>query len=217
MPLVGAMVRFSVSESEIAALVRFLTRRTEGGLWMVPLEAAHRDELRFRRTARPFLRRLTYGEQPLHWGLLPAPEKSGDSDVMPPAARISVRRVRAASGSNATPDTTQPLLSVDPDLNGLIVLILSEPSGPSRRREGILATRDPLHPAPKAPATDIEKAGASKPTEKMEMLSDTESDAARENEVQRLASALRSELVEKCARRLRRKGERKGGRWYVPD
>jgi hypothetical protein len=182
------MVRFSAEEREIAALVRFLARRAPGGLWMLPLEASHRDELRFRRTPRPFLTRLAREDGPLSWGLLPFPDAPNGAGTTPPK-RVAVDRTEQAEATAR--------LRVDPDESGLIVLALGPPQGPERRRDGVLATRDPLpvrvSPVPAALVSENGDAGDGS------------------------APDLRADLVEKCARRLRRRAVRRegDGRWHV--
>ena len=121
------MIRFSAVESEVEALLRFLTRRSPGGLLMAPLTATNQDELRFRRTPRPLMQRLETDDAAALWGLRPAMDH--DAPL--------VKRHDQASG----------LLVVEPEASRLIVLQMGAAQGPERRREGLLEARDWTDPA----------------------------------------------------------------------
>lgn len=144
------MIRFSASEEEIGALVRFLKRRAPGNrLFLAPLHPESRDR-RLRRTARPLLSALASDNKSTRWGLFTS------LDAAPTATR-------------ADEDACLMLLQLGPEDN-------------EGRREALLEARD-------------------------EMAPDRHTLTHR-SEVART-------LVEKCARRLRRRGNREKGRWVI--
>jgi hypothetical protein len=173
---VGVMVRFSAGESEIEALLRFLARRTPGGMLMTPLVAQSRDDLRFRRTPRPLLSRLREDERAMAWGLRPA----ADEDAPFVASR---------NGSGT--------LSVDPEASRMIVLQLGPARGPDRRRDGLLEARDWADGGP----NPTQEAGTQAPGAGPPLAN---------------RSAFARQLVERCARRIRRRGQFQNGRWHIP-
>jgi hypothetical protein len=184
------MVRFSAAESEIVALIRRMTssrkRRIDAAAnpgrgcihLLVPLEATSRDDLRFRHTAAPLARRLALTDSPVVWGLY-----AGGSDKKRDARSVPAA-VRAAK------DPKSGLFLVDAEAIGLIVLQLGPPTGPERRREGLLLAADhAFHISDKVP---------------------------HEGELSGQDSARFSrDVVERSARRLRRRGEWRDGRWFV--
>lgn len=171
----GVMVRFSAGEEEIAALLRFMTRRAQGGLRLVPLAAPTRDGLRFRHTTRPLLRFLAENDEPSAWGLRMLSGKAGKPSEPPPPLLLPHRH--AENGN----------LLVDPEASRLIVFQFGPACGSERRREALIEARDEVD-APQVTSS----ATASPPP-------------------------LRSrDLVERCARRVRRRGALQNGRWYVP-
>lgn len=157
------MIRFSAVEPEIEAMLRFLARRTPGGLRMTPLAGRNRDDLRFRRTPRPLMKRLVGDDAATQWGLRPATD--ADAPV--------VKKRDPASG----------LLIVDPEASRLILLQLGAAQGPERRRDGLLEARDWTDTSAEAPVTAPQALFA-------------------------------RALLERCARRLRRHGCQKNGRWF---
>jgi|GEM_PF-3368516 hypothetical protein len=186
------MIRFSATELELEAMLRFLTRRIRdpqappdadgrrrGRLLLTPLTAADRDALRFRRTTRPLVNQLRSEDGPLAWGM----RLASDED-----APLVVRRDRATRE-----------LHVDPEASRLIVLALGPVhSGGERRREGVLEVRDWV-------------------AEEEMVAPDAPADAPRPKGVILLPQALVArDLVERCARRLRRRGHQISGRWHVP-
>ena len=116
------MIRFSAAESEIEALLRFLARRTPGGLVLAPLVGKDRDDLRLRRTPRPLMQRLEKEDPATTWGLRPASDRD--------APLVKTR------------DPASGLLVVDPEASRLIVLQVGAAQGAERRREGLLEVRD---------------------------------------------------------------------------
>ena len=80
-------------------------------------------------------------------------------------------------------------LQVDPEASRMIVLQLGPAQGPERRREGLLEARDWFDPADASP--------------------DTLATQSRREHFAR-------ELVERCARRIRRRGRLENGRWHIP-
>ncbi len=103
-------------------MLRFLARRTPGGLLMMPLTGRNRDDLRFRRTSRPLMQRLAADDAATQWGLRSATDK--DAPL--------VKKRDASSG----------LLIVDPEASRLILLRLGAAQGAARRRDGLLEARD---------------------------------------------------------------------------
>lgn len=189
------MIRFSATEREVEAMLRFLLRRTRdpearfmsggarrsNGLLLTPLMATDRDQLRFRRTSRPLIHRLRADDAPLAWGLRLL------SDA---AAPLVVRRDRQTRE-----------LHVDPESSRLILLWLgAAQAGAERRREGVLEVRDWVA------SEDDELTSPEAPP-----------DSPRPKGVVLLPQTLLArDLVERCSRRLRRRGHLVSGRWHVP-
>jgi hypothetical protein len=119
------MVRFSAPERDIEQMLRFLSRRMPAGVRMVPLQAGHRDALRWRRTVRPLIDSLRSEDGPISWGMRTAPA-SGD-----PAHRLTVRE-----------DEQTETLHVDPDASHLIGLNFGPAEGAERRRDALILVRD---------------------------------------------------------------------------
>jgi hypothetical protein len=160
----GVMIRFSAEASEIEHMLRFLSRRMPGGLWMLPLVGADRHDQRFRRTPRPLIERLEEDASPTAWGLRPGAYKDRPIVFKRDSSR---RRV------------------VDAEASHLILLQLEEAQGLHGRREGILAVRDWWDSG----------------------TSHTELSAQ---------AVLIRNLLERYARRVRRRGHFENGRWYIP-
>jgi len=124
---VGRMVRFSATQSDIEQMLRFLTRRMPGGVRLVPLQAAHRDELRWRRTIRPLISALRNRDSTMAWGLRPGAHEHADN----PLPRLTVTR-----------DKHHGTMRIDPDTSQLITLVLGPAEGAERRRDSLLLVRD---------------------------------------------------------------------------
>jgi hypothetical protein len=157
----GVMVRFSAGEDEITALLRFMTRKSRGGLRLVPLLTPRRDDLRLRRTTRPIARRITEDDGPTAWGL-----RLATSDAIAPPLRI--KRLKESGN-----------YIVDPEASRLVLFQLGPASGSERRREAVLEVRDPE-----------DENGIPHPLNERD-------------------------LIERCARRLRRRSQFENGRWIV--
>lgn len=143
------MVRFSAPERDIEQMLRFLSRRLPGGVHLVPLLAAHRDELRWRRTFRPLVNALRTSDTPMAWGI---------REAAPSASA-------AASGEHHPPrlitsrDPETAALVVDPDASQLITLALGPAEGAERRRDALLLVRDwDLEAGPSVDAALTERA-----------------------------------------------------------
>ncbi|MBC8101330.1 MAG: hypothetical protein H7Z41_01915 [Cytophagales bacterium] len=125
------MVRFSAAEADIEQMLRFLVRRMPSGIRLVPLQARHRDDLRWRRTIRPLVHALRATDGPIAWGLRDAPP--GDTSR---AGMAAIPRL------DAVQDPKTGTLTIDPDDSQLITLALGPAEGKSRRREALLLMRD---------------------------------------------------------------------------
>jgi hypothetical protein len=185
------MIRFSATQEEIESLLRFLARRTRG-LRIPGLPSRNgRDPL-----SGFYMTPMVAAERSeLRFRRTPRPFLNALRDEDGPLV-WGMRLAADAEGPLAIRrDKVEEKLYVEPEESRLITLALGAPQDPvERRREGVIEVRDWVMPEPEP------EDGAPKPRG---VLLLPQAYVARN-------------LVERAARRLRRRGHLENGRWHVP-